>query len=132
MLKGRDWIAVAGATPDEIAALRSVAPIPLPEAYVSLLAFSNGGEGPLPDQPCYFCLYPALEVAQIEREGAFHEFFPGLFVIGGNGGGEAVAIDTAEVGYRIVHFDMVNIDLGESVEPLAANFDAFVELIGLD
>jgi len=132
MLEGRDWVAVAGATPDEIAALRAAAPIPLPETYVALLEFSNGGEGPLPGQPCYFCLYPALEVSKFERDGAFYEFFPGLFVFGSNGGGEAVAIDTADADRRIVYFDTTNIDLDESVQPLAENFDAFVGLIGLE
>jgi len=132
MLDGRDWFALTGASTDEMAALRALAPIALPEAYFALLEFSNGGEGPLPVQPCNFCLYPAAEAMQIAQEGAFRDSFPGLFVIGGNGGGELIAIDTITQGHPIVYFDMANIDSRESVVSLAPNFDAFVELIGLE
>ncbi|MFS2110941.1 SMI1/KNR4 family protein [Sphingomonas sp. Sphisp140] len=132
MLEGRDWTGLARASPGEIAALRAVAPIPLPAAYVALLELSNGGEGALPTRPGYFCLYPASETAQIARDGDFHAHFPGLFVIGGNGGGEAIAIDAEDPGHRIVYFDMTNINPMESVASLAANFEAFVDLIGLE
>ncbi|MDH4987931.1 hypothetical protein QEZ47_20895 [Aminobacter anthyllidis] len=54
-----------------IAQLRSGAPVDLPESYFSLLSFSNGGEGPLPIQPLWLCLYPAEEATRIELEGTF-------------------------------------------------------------
>jgi len=85
----------------------------------------------LPVQPLWFCLYPAAEIAQIERDGTFKEFFPSLFVVGGNGGGEAVAIDLREpTTAPVVSFDMTNIDLKESVRHIANDFEAFVDLIG--
>ncbi len=113
--------------------LKSVATVDLPGSYYSLLSFSNGGEGPLPVQPLWLCLYPAEEVCQIERDGIFHEFFAKLFVIGGSGGGEAVAFDLRESEpYPIVAFDMTNIDLPESVWPVAPSFEAALELIGRD
>ena len=84
-------------------------------------------------QPLWFQLYPAEDAAQIEREGSFREFFEKLFVIGGNGGGEAVAFDLREnEPYPVVAFDMTNIDLSESVRPIASSFDAALELIGRD
>ena len=133
VLKNREWHKVDGASADAITALKSLAPVDLPESYYSLLSFSNGGEGPLAVQPLWFQLYPAEETAQIEREGTFREFFKGLFVIGGNGGGEAVAFDLREnAPYPIVAFDMTNIDLQESVRPIAPSFDAALELIGRD
>lgn len=133
MLQGREWHKVDGASADAIAALKSVAPVALPESYYALLSFSNGGEGPLAVQPLWFCLYPAEEAAQIERDGIFREFFEGLFVIGGNGGGEALAFDLRETEpYPLVTFDMTNINLSESVRPIATSFDAAMELIGRD
>jgi len=129
----RDWHAAEGASADALARLRDVAPVQLPERYLELLAFSNGGEGPLPVQPFRFCLYPAEEAAEIEREGDFREFFPDFFVFGGNGGGEVIALDLrAAEPWPVVYFDMMNISLHESIQPLAPDFDAFLGLVGID
>ena len=133
MLEGREWHQVEGASAAAIAQLKAIAPVRLPDSYYALLSFSNGGEGPLPVQPLWFCLYPAEEVVEIERAGTFQDFFPNLFVIGGNGGGEAVAFDLrANEPYPLVAFDMTNIDLEESIQQIAASFDAALELIGRD
>lgn len=133
VLEGRDWYKFEGASAEAVAVLKSVAPVDLPEGYYSLLSFSNGGEGPLAVQPFRLCLYPAEEVVQIERDGTFKEFFEGLFVIGGNGGGEVVAFDLrGGEPYPIVAFDMVNIDLQESVLLIAPSFDAALEFVGRD
>lgn len=133
VLEGREWRKAEGASQEAIALLKSVAPVDLPESYFSLLSFSNGGKGPLAVQPLWFCLYPAEEVAQIERDGTFRDFFEKLFVIGGNGGGEAVAFDLRESApYPLVAFDMTNINLAESVWMIAPSFDVALELIGRD
>lgn len=133
VLQNREWHKVDGASADVIAALKSLVPVDLPESYYSLLTFSNGGEGPLAVPPLWFQLYPAEEAAQIERDRTFREFFEGLFVIGGNGGGEAVAFDLrANAPYPVVAFDMTNIDLQESVRPISPSFDALLDLIGRD
>lgn len=68
MLQDREWRKVDGAPADAIAELKSVAPTVLPDSYFALLAFSNGGEGPLPVQPFWFQLYPAEEATRIARE----------------------------------------------------------------
>lgn len=131
MLEGREWHKAQGASSAALAQLRSVAPLELPESYFSLLAFSNGGEGPLAVQPFWLCLYPAEEVAQIEQDGDFREFFDKFFVIGGNGGGEAVAFDLRESApYPLVAFDMTNIDLSQSVLQIAPSFDDALAFIG--
>jgi hypothetical protein len=133
VLESREWHKVEGASSEAVALLKSVAPVDLPESYYSLLSFSNGGEGPLAVQPLWFCLHPAEEVVQIERNGTFRGFNAKLFVIGGNGGGEAVAFDLRESEpYPIVAFDIANISLAESVRPIAPSFDAALELIGRD
>lgn len=133
MLEQRQWHRCDGASAEELAALIAAAPVALPESYLQLLRATNGGEGPLPVQPLWLVLYPAKEVAQIQREATFKEFFPGFFVIGGNGGGEAVAFDLrAPSSMPVVAFDMTNIDLTESVRPLAASFDGLLDLMGQD
>ncbi len=133
VLQNREWHKVEGASANAIAALKSLVPVDLPESYYLLLAFSNGGEGPLAVQPLWLQLYPAEEAAQIQREGTFREVFEGLFVIGGNGGGEAVAFDLREnAPYPVVAFDMTNIDLQQSIRPIAPSFDAAMDLIGRD
>lgn len=116
-----------------IAQLRSVAPVDLPESYFSLLSFGNGGEGPLPIQPLWLCLYPAEEATRIELEGTFQEFFAKLFVIAAKGGNEAVAFDLREgEPCPLVTFDMTNIKLSQSIWQIAPSFDDAMELIGRD
>lgn len=130
VLQNREWHKVDGASADAIAALKSLAPVDLPESYYALLTFSNGGEGPLAVQPLWFQLYPAEETAQIERDGTFRKFFRGLFVIGGS---EAVAFDLRDnAPYPLVAFDMTNVDLEESLRPIAPSFDVALDLIGRD
>ncbi|WP_313557340.1 SMI1/KNR4 family protein [Agrobacterium cavarae] len=130
MLNRFQWQKVAGAAPHAIDALKSVAPVDLPESYYSLLSFSNGGEGPLAVQPLWFRLYPAEEATKIEMDGTFREFFERFFVIGSSGGGEALAFDLrGSEPYPVVAFDMVNTDLSESVTPVAPTFEAVLELI---
>jgi hypothetical protein len=53
-------------------------------------------------------------------------------VIGGSGGGEEIALDVrgAEP-WPVVYFDTTNIDLQESVQPLARDFDLFIAMIGV-
>ena len=107
-------------------------PADLPPEYFQLLAFSNGGEGPLPVEPYNFCLDEAEYAAKQYADKVFHEYFPGLFVIGGNGGGEAIAFDMRGAKpWPIVAFDMTNIDLDESVVTLAPNFVSFLDLVGV-
>ena len=133
MLDGRDWKTLEGASPEAIGLLKSVAPVELSQSYWSFLTFSNGGNGPLAVHPLWLVLYPAEEVAQIERDGTFLPFFDKLFVIGSNGAGEAVAFDLREKPpYPLVYFDMTNIDLSESVALIAPSFDAALDFIGLD
>lgn len=110
--------------------LTSAAPFPLPESYINLLANSDGGEGPLCVQPDWLILYSAEEVTEIETSETFNGFFPGYFVIGGNGGGEAIALTQDKDGNeKVVFFDMANIDLEENVEELAPSFEELISLI---
>jgi hypothetical protein len=129
MLENRQWWGREGATPAQLGALRAVVPADLPEAYFQFLAWSHGGEGPLPDEPLWFVLDTVVDV--MGALGARDEFFPGFLVFASNGGGEAIAFDTREgAPYPIVYFEMGNSNLEESVRPLARSFDELLELIG--
>jgi SMI1 / KNR4 family (SUKH-1) len=129
----RDWIAVAGASQAAIEQLSEAAPCLLPASYLALLQMTNGGEGPLARQPCYLVLDSAETVADAALSKRHEEFFPGFVVIGSNGAGEFIALDARTPdSLTVVAIDMTNIDLDESVLRIAADFDAFIDLIGTD
>ncbi|WP_447725903.1 SMI1/KNR4 family protein [Sphingomonas koreensis] len=132
MLEGRDWFRMSGAAAEELSHLRAVAPNDLPELYLDLLAFSNGGEGPLPSQPHNLCLDPAGTVAaSIESANHGQVDLQGFLVFGGNGGGEYIAFDTRNgAPWSIVTIDMVA--GGGSAEVIAPDFDAFYDRIGIE
>lgn len=131
MLEARDWFAVSGAAAEELSRLRAVAPNDLPERYVDLLAFSNGGEGPLPSRPYNLCLDAARTVTEtIESENHGQADLQGFLIIGGNGGGEYIAFDTRSgAPWPIVAIDMVT--GGGSAEVIAPDFDTFYDRIGV-
>jgi hypothetical protein len=132
MLEGRDWVAVSGAAAEELSRLRAVVPDDLPEKYIQLLAFSNGGEGPLPSQPYNLCLDAAGTVAgTIEGKNHGRADLQGFVIIGSNGGGEYIAFDTRNgVPWAIVAIDMVA--GGGSAEVIAPDFDTFYDCIGVE
>lgn len=127
----RAWLNQPGASEKALRDLRATAGVNLPVEYINFLAWSNGGEGPLPVQPCYFC----LESAEISRSRwickEYEEFFPGFFVFGGSGGGEYIAFDLRGTQpWPVVAIDMTNIDLAESVMLVAKDFSSFLSLVG--
>jgi hypothetical protein len=66
-------------------------PKPLPEDYVAFLQRANGGEGFVGER--YVRLWKAEELIEVNRGYNVAEFFPNLFLIGTDGGGEAYAFD---------------------------------------
>lgn len=131
MFAGREWFKNDGASAEALDRLAAVAPFQLPQSYFAVLRYSNGGEGPLPVDPWTFCLDPAEFATETEQSGTFREFFPGLFVIGSNGAGEAFALDArSPESLCVVRFDMTNCDLAESVIRMAPDFDSFLKLVG--
>ena len=131
MIGGSQWQGGAGASAEALQALRDVAPVPLPQSFYDLLAFSDGGEGSLSVLPLTFFLNPAAEITRLERDGTLKHFFPGFFAFGSDGEGEIVAFDyrTGTAPYPIIGFDMANIDPGAPVSAIAADFDQFLALL---
>lgn len=132
MLEGRDWFGVSGATTEELSRLRAAAPDDLPVRYLNLLAFSNGGEGPLAINPYNLCLDAAETVADtIGSKNHGQADLQGFLVFGGSGGGEYLAFDTRSgAPWPIVMIDMVA--GGGSAEIIAPDFDAFYDRIGVE
>jgi hypothetical protein len=132
MFEGRDWAAVAGASDECLDRLRSAFPVPLPDGLFRLLAFSNGGEGPVSDLPCYIYLYPVDEI--IEMKSKYPHLptnYPGFIFFGSSGGGSWVALDTREgPPYKIVVTDLIAPP--EMAIEVAPDFDAFLEMMGYE
>jgi hypothetical protein len=126
-----NWHKTEGAPPAALSQLQAVCD--LPSEYLELLASSNGGEGTLSVRPYSFVLDSAEEAARNYQGKVFAEDFPGLFVFGGDGGGELFAFDMrASKPWPVVMFDMTNIDLTESVRKIANDFAAFVTYLGVE
>jgi hypothetical protein len=130
LLQDKDWEAASGATQDALDALIAASDTDLPSDYIAFLADSNGGNGPLSVHPLWLMLYPAEMITDLLNDVPRRAMFPGLFIIGSNGAGESIAFDFrsgATVG--VIHFDMINSDLQESVVPLAASFTQLLALL---
>jgi hypothetical protein len=132
MFEGREWHAAPPAPVRLLEELRSAAPVELPDSYYRLLSFSDGGEGPLPVNPFNLCLDASNQVIEALRtQNRGKGELPEFVVFGGNGGGELLAFDIrGEAPWPVVTMDMVAGD--QSVELVAATFDEFLELVGVD
>lgn len=112
--------------------MRVAASSGLPESYLALLSFSDGGEGPLSAQPYNLVLDPVQEViARIDCRNYGQADFDGFLIFGGNGGGEYLAFDT----HQTTPWPVVSIDMvagRDSAEEVAPDFDSFINLIGVE
>lgn len=128
----RKWLNRPGASASAVQQLKQALAVELPEAYFDLLSYSNGGEGPLPRHPLRCCLDPAEVVTTNWRKKAFEQFFPGFVVFGGNGGGELLAFDIRDCEpWAVMTIDMTDINLEESVVPVATTFTDFLDMLGI-
>jgi hypothetical protein len=131
---GRKWFKFPGASREALEALRAGAGVELPREYFDLLAFSNGGEGPLDVMPLNFCLDSAEDALKYKSEKARVEHFPGFFIFGSSGGGDYIAFDLrgGAPPWPVVSIDMTNVNLDESVRPVAPDFGSFLAHVGLE
>ena len=113
-----------------LTALREQAPAPLPAAYFTQLAVSNGCEGDLGVEPGWIAMWPCEEVMSSNAGYSVPEFLPGFFGFGSNGGGELLAFDLrGEEPYPIVMVPFIGMDPKEAVR-IARSFDELRALIG--
>jgi hypothetical protein len=118
------------ANPGVLEELTAASPIRLPEEYLALLRFSNGGEGELGVEPGWFQLWPAEEVLASNRDYGVPEFLPGFFGFGSNGGGELLAFDLrSSPRYEVVMVPFIPMDIAEGVT-IADTFSDFLLALG--
>jgi len=130
--RGRTWLKSPGASPKAINELVAKAGVELPREYLDLLAFSNGGEGPISVQPYNFCLDSAEDAVKYKLANTYSDL-PGFFVFGSNGAGEYLAFDLRDSKpWPVVAVDMTNANLSESVQRIAKDFVSFLSYVGLE
>tara|TARA_R110001583_G_C5332668_1_gene378502 strand:+ start:68 stop:475 length:408 start_codon:yes stop_codon:yes gene_type:complete len=80
----------AGIEPENLNSLKFT--IEIPQDYLEFLKEFNGGEGDVGEE--YLVLHKAEELNEINTDYEIAEFDPKIFIIGSNGSGELIAIDT--------------------------------------
>ena len=98
--------------------------VTLPAEYLDFLRQSDGGEGFI-GGGAYLILWPAHQLASLNRAYGVHDFAPGLLLIGSNGGGEGFGFDTRSSATPIVMTPFVGLSW-ETAEPMGATFGEFV------
>ncbi|MDX1478908.1 MAG: SMI1/KNR4 family protein [Saprospiraceae bacterium] len=106
-----------GITPEDLAEAKPSKRVP--QEYLDFLRTLNGGNGFIGGE--YIELFKAEELNQINEKYAAHEHVPGIYLIGSNGSGEALAIDSREGSnaYILISFlfeESSIIKLGEDLE----------------
>ena len=112
----------APASTEALASLRTVLAKSPPESYFAFLTRANGGEGFIGDR--YVQLWRAEELAEMNRAYKTAEFFPNLFFIGSDGGGEAYAFDLSRTDATV--FEVPFVGLPTDVRAIASSFDSFL------
>ena len=127
---GREWRKVQGASDSELAKLIGALPFDLPSEYMDLLRFSNGGEGELAFEPCWFQLFDVTFALQLWHDPAYRVNYPNLFFFGSNGGMEYIAFDMTQT--RPWHIVMVDCIAGiKSARRLSEDIKSFIQSLGL-
>ena len=105
-----------------LASLVAGVPQPLPDGYTAFLRRANGGEGFIGER--YVRLWRAEELIEMNRGYNVAEFFPNLFFVGTNGGGEAYAFNISRTDPTV--FEVPFIGLPSDARIVASTFDSFV------
>lgn len=122
-----DWERASPAPKSVLNALIEGCRLTLPPDYLTLLQFSNGGEGKLGVEPGWFQIWPAQEVLEFNRVHEVDVRLPGFFGFGSSGGGELLAIHsvTGKI-YMIPFIGMAQ----EEARLIASRFAEFVAVMG--
>jgi hypothetical protein len=118
----------APASKQVLASLVAGLSAPLPDDYLAFLGRANGGEGFIGDR--YVQLWKAEELSEMNRAYKTAEFFPNLFFIGSDGGGEAYALDLSRMDATV--FEVPFVGFPTDAKAIANSFDSFLAARGLD
>lgn len=123
-----EWLADEPSSPGALSALREAVPL-LPSAYLSLLSRGNGGEAELSVSPFNLCIDSAESALEYWQSGSYT--MNGVFVFGGNGGGELLAFDMRQKEpWPVISFDPI--DPEGSVGIVADEFSLLLKLVTVD
>jgi hypothetical protein len=112
----------APASAAALASLSTALAKSLPESYFAFLARANGGTGFIGDR--HVQLWRVEELAETNRAYKTVEFFPNLFFIGSDGGGEAYAFDLSRTDATV--FEVPFIGLPSDPRAIASSFESFL------
>jgi hypothetical protein len=123
--KAHVWLSKEGASTEALRKLVSEVK-GLPSAYVELLRLGNGGEVGLKVSPFNLCLDSVEAALGYWKSGTYT--MKGVFIFGGNGGGELLAFDMRQSGVTpVISFDPI--DPEGSIERVAPDFEQFMTFI---
>jgi cell wall assembly regulator SMI1 len=118
------------ATSDAILKLTLGTNLELPAAYIEFLQTHDGGRGELPVQPCWYELWPAIEVLENNENYEVATHLPKFFAIGSNQGGELIYIDYREgTKGNVVSIPLIPTD-PEYAKIIARSFEELIPLLG--
>ena len=124
------WERESPANPEAVQKLMAEAHVELPDEYLELLRYSNGGEGNLAVEPGWFQLWPAEKVIEFNEGYEVNKFIPGFFGFGSSGGGEMLALDTREGRpYKVVRIPFIPMK-AELARLVAEDFENFACALG--
>jgi len=104
----------------------------LPGSYLSFLAYSNGGEGPLAIEPAWFGIWPAEQFIDLNHSYKVDEWLPGFFGFGSSGGGELLAFDTrTPEPWKVVTVPFIPLDEEDAIV-IAGSFEELVKAMGYE
>ncbi len=104
--------------------------IELPNAYLDLLRYSNGGEGELGIEPGWFQLWPVEEVIALNQSYEVQTNIPAFWGFGSSGGGELLAFDVrTSKSVKVFMIPFIPMDEKEAVK-IADDFESFVKEMG--
>ena len=122
--------------PEEPAKLESIQKLvdnagkELPEEYLALLRYSDGGDGVLGLEPGWLQLWSSTDVLENNKDYEIEEYIPGFFGFGSSGGGELLAFDTRRgKPWKIVMIPFVPMS-AELAIVIAQDCEEFIRAIG--
>ena len=130
ILKDAKWDRQQPAPPEAIQKLVQNAGKELPEAYLALLRYSDGGDGMLSIQPGWLQLWSSTVVIENNKDYEIEEYIPGFFGFGSSGGGELLAFDTRNgQPWKVVIIPFVPMSIDLAIV-IAQDFEEFIRAIG--
>jgi len=114
----------AGASVEELQALRSRFPIEWPKDYMDCLRWSNGIEGYVRGHG-YLWLWSTSDVARLNDAYGVSELAPNLILVGSDAGPSGYGFDTTHVALPFIRVEMAAMHR-EYVENIASSFAEFV------